>query len=51
MIQRQTLPRGRDVLAAIHNQLRAQPLWWILELIPMKLTWQEADGSWGNEWK
>jgi len=42
--------KGKDVLADIHDQLRAQPLWWILELMPMKFTWQEADGRWKSKW-
>ena len=40
----------QDVLAAIHDRLTTQPLWWILELLPMKFTWQEEDGRWKNEW-
>jgi len=51
MIQRQTSPPGRDVLAATHDQLGAHPLWWIAELMPMKFTWQEAGGRWRNEWR
>ena len=46
----QTLPQPQDVLAAIHDQLNAKPLWWILELMPMKFTWQEPDGTWESKW-
>ena len=45
-VESQTLFQEQDALADIHDQLKAQPLWWILELMPMKFTWQETDGTW-----
>jgi len=46
----ETLPQPEDVLAAIHDRLKTKPMWWILELMPMKFTWQEADGTWKSKW-
>jgi len=46
----QTWPRDQDALADMHDQLKSQPMWWPLELMPMKFTWQEADGTWKSEW-
>lgn len=46
----QSWPRQQDVLADIHDQMKRQPLWWFLEFLPMKTTWQEADGTWKSEW-
>ena len=48
-VESQILPQEQDALADIHDQLRAQPLWWILELMPMKFVWQEADGTWKSK--
>jgi len=46
----QVWPQEQDVLTDTHDQLKAQPMWWILELMPMKFTWQEADGTWKSKW-
>jgi hypothetical protein len=40
----------QDVRADIHDQLKAQPMWWLLEALPIKSTWQDADGTWKSEW-
>ena len=50
-VESQTSLREQDILAPIHDQLNAKPLWWILELLPMKFEWQEADGSWKSKWR
>jgi len=49
-VETQTWPREQDVLTDIHDELKSQPLWWLLELVPMKFTWQEADGTWKSKW-
>jgi len=46
----QVWPQDQDVLTDIHDQLKSRPIWWILELMPMKFTWQEADGTWKSKW-
>ena len=43
-------PREQNVRADIHDPLKSQPLWWLLEFKPMKFTWQEADGTWRSVW-
>jgi len=43
-------PREQDVRTAIHDQLKAKPLWLGLEILPMKFTWQDPDGTWGSKW-
>jgi len=48
-VESQILPQEQDALADIHDELKAQPLWWILELMPMKFVWQEADGTWKSK--
>ena len=48
-VESRTLPQEQDALAPAHDQLRAQPLWWILEILPMKFVWQEADGTWKSK--
>jgi len=48
-VEEQVWPKG-DILAYIHDKLKSQPWWWFLELMPMKFTWQEADGTWKSKW-
>ena len=38
--------QDRDVLAGVHDELKIQPLWWLLELFPTKFGWQKPDGTW-----
>jgi len=49
-IEAQTWPQEQDILADIHDELKLQRMWWLLELMPMKFTWQEADGTWKSKW-
>jgi hypothetical protein len=49
-VEAQVLPREQDVLTDVHDQLKSQPMWWLLELMPMKFTWQEPDGTWKSKW-
>ena len=46
----QVWPQEQDVLTDTHDELKAQPMWWFLELMPMKFTWQEPDGTWKTKW-
>jgi len=48
-VEEQSWPQ-QDVRADIHDQLKAQPMWWLLEMLPMKSTWQDANGTWKSEW-
>ena len=48
VLEEQTWSQG-DMLAGIYDQLKSQPLWWILEFMPMKFTWQDADGTWKSK--
>jgi len=45
----QTLSQQQDVLAAIHDRLVTAPVWWILELMPMRFSWQKPDGTWKSQ--
>jgi len=45
-----TWPQDEDVRGAVHDRLKSQPLWWLLEFKPMKFTWQETDGTWKSKW-
>ncbi|KAF9029438.1 hypothetical protein BDZ89DRAFT_1065404 [Hymenopellis radicata] len=35
-----------DALQPLHDPLQYQKLWWILEVLPTKYTWQDADCVW-----
>ena len=43
-------PGECDTSAGIHDQLKLQPMWWLLELLPMKYSWQTPNGKWEHEW-
>ena len=49
-VEEQVLLQEEDVLTDTHDKLKSQPWWWFLELMPMKFTWQEADGTWKSKW-
>ncbi|KAG8905239.1 hypothetical protein FRB99_000406 [Tulasnella sp. 403] len=37
---------GSDAAAPLHDQLKLQPLWWLLEYIPLWQYKQDAEGHW-----
>lgn len=48
--EEQNWPQEQDVLSDLHDELKLQPMWWILEVMPMKFTWQDPDGNWKSKW-
>ena len=45
-VEERVLPRGHNFDSKIHDEMTANRGWWILEILPMKFTWQRADGVW-----
>ncbi|PPQ80444.1 hypothetical protein CVT25_001771 [Psilocybe cyanescens] len=39
-----------DALEPIHDSLKLSPLWWLLEIIPLQYSWQDAKGVWHRKW-
>jgi hypothetical protein len=37
---------AQDVVQPIHDQLKLHPIWWILELLPLKYAYQDAQFKW-----
>jgi hypothetical protein len=35
-----------DAVQPLDDELVRNPLWWILEIIPMMFSWQDGDGAW-----
>ncbi|KAL0961461.1 hypothetical protein HGRIS_006406 [Hohenbuehelia grisea] len=35
-----------DAMQPIHDALKSNPFWWLLEIIPLHYTWQDAQGVW-----
>jgi len=35
-----------DAVQPLHDQLKAIPLWWLLEIIPLHYSWQDDQGVW-----
>jgi hypothetical protein len=46
----QDWPRKQDVVADIDDELWINPIWWLLEFVPIKYEWQEFDGTWKSKW-
>lgn len=40
-----------DSTMPLHDELRIEPIWWILELVPLPFTWQDAAGVWHSKWR
>lgn len=40
-----------DVLSPINDQLLLSPVWWLLELLPMRQKCLRRDGTWGTQIK
>ena len=40
-----------DALSPINDQLSLSPVWWLLELLPMRQKCPRKDGSWGTQMK
>ncbi|EMD39825.1 hypothetical protein CERSUDRAFT_81159 [Gelatoporia subvermispora B] len=39
-----------DALQPIHDELKEDILWWLLEIIPTSYTWQDTSGKWHTTW-
>ena len=42
--------RQEDVQASVNDELERHPVWWLLEFLPVKSTWQELNGMWRSSW-
>jgi len=42
-------PDEADACQPLHDQLKANKLWWILEIIPMSYNWQDVGGVWHKD--
>lgn len=40
-----------DALAPIHDELKLNVIWWLLEVIPFTYSWQDANGVWHREFR
>lgn len=40
-----------DAAQPMYDALVKQPLWWLLEIIPLPFSWQNADGVWKKKWE
>ena len=40
-----------DALEPTHDELKLKPIWWVLEVIPLPFSWQDAKGFWHRRWR
>ena len=38
------------ILGNMHDELYRQPLWWILEVLPVRRSWQQPQGVWNHSY-
>lgn len=38
-----------DALQPIHDDLVTTKIWWLLEVIPWRYSWQDSDGAWHSK--
>lgn len=38
------------ILGNMHDELHRQPLWWILEVLPVRRSWQQPQGVWHHSY-
>lgn len=43
-------PKDQDALTDCHDALKGGKTWWMLEVLPTKYAWQEANGKWNAKW-
>ena len=41
---------ARDAVQKLTDELYKQPLWWILEFLPLSYTYQTPQGKWRTTW-
>jgi len=39
----------KDSLEPIHDELAKKKMWWVLEMLPLPFTWQDAQGDWHTD--
>ncbi|GJJ08046.1 hypothetical protein Clacol_002253 [Clathrus columnatus] len=42
---------ARDAIQPLHDSLKTTPVWWILEIFPFVLSWQDESGVWHRDWR
>lgn len=40
-----------DALEPLHDELVLRKSWWLLEILPMKYSWQDTDCNWHSTWR
>ena len=40
-----------DAVEPLHDELKLEPAWWLLEIIPFPFSWQDAKGNWHKRWR
>jgi len=43
-------PKDQDALTDCYDALKGRKAWWMLEVLPTKYAWQEANGKWNAKW-
>lgn len=41
----------RDSAMPINDPLKQTPIWWLVEILPFPVSWQDAKGIWKRKWR
>lgn len=44
-------PETCDALAPMFDELQIKKSWWLLEILPLPFSYQDAHGKWHNKWR
>lgn len=41
----------RDMGTSVNDALKKTPMWWLVEMLPFPVSWQDTKGSWHRKWR
>lgn len=41
---------ARDSTMPINDPLKQKPIWWLVEILPFPVSWQDVKGIWRRKW-
>lgn len=44
-------PEFKDAIAQLFDDLQTEKAWWLLEILPLPWSWQDANSKWHVKWR
>jgi hypothetical protein len=42
---------AKDAVTPINDALKQKPIWWLVEILPFPVSWQDEKGIWRRKWR